>query len=76
LSNAIPVRDYERVVDDLKYIRATIERFDGGRWRSRTTCRTGGEAPARPAGAATAATHSTEIYWFARSAAAVAMYFE
>jgi Bacterial PH domain len=30
---------------------------------------------ARPAGAATPANHSTEIYWFAR-AAAVAMYFE
>jgi hypothetical protein len=75
--NAIPVRDYERVVDDVKYIRATIERFEGGRWRSRTTCRSGGEAPARPAGAATPANHSTEIYWFARSAAAaVAMYFE
>src|SRR6202790_3046842 len=41
-----------------------------------TTCRSGGEAPARPAGAATPANHSTEIYWFARSAAAVAMYFE
>jgi hypothetical protein len=36
----------------------------------------GGEAPARPAGAATPANHSTEIYWFPRSAAAVAMYFE
>ena len=44
---------------------------------SGTTCRSGGEAPARPAGAATPANHSTEIYWFARSAAAaVAMYFE
>jgi hypothetical protein len=53
--NAIPVRDYERVVDDVKCIRATIERFEGGR---------------------TPANHSTEIYWFARSAAAVAMYFE
>ena len=34
--NAIPVRDYERVVDDVKCIRATIERFEGGRWRSTT----------------------------------------
>ena len=67
---------YERVVDDVKCIRATIERFEGGRWRSPTTCRSGGDAPARPAGAATPANHSTEIYWFARSAAAVAMYFE
>jgi hypothetical protein len=69
---------YERVVDDVKDIRATIERFEGGRWRSRTTCRSGSEAPARPAGAATPANHSTEIYGFARSAAAaaVAMYFE
>ena len=72
--NAIPVRDYERVVDDVKYIRATIEHSKAGRWSSRTTCRSGGEAPARPAGAATPANHSTEIYWFARSAAA--MYFE
>ena len=31
--NAIPVRDYERVIDDVKCIRATIERFEGGRWR-------------------------------------------
>src|SRR5262249_19289473 len=53
--NAIPVRDYERVVDDVECIRATIERFQGGRWRS-TTCRSGGEDPARPAGAATPAT--------------------
>jgi len=36
------------VVDDVKYIRATIERFEGGRWRSRTTCRSGGEAPLGP----------------------------
>src|ERR1700730_15513443 len=43
---------------------------------SGTTCRSGREAPARPAGAATPANHSTEIYWFARSAAAVAMYFD
>ena len=50
----IPVRNYERVVDDVK-------RID-------------------PAGAATSANHSTEIYWFAGSAAAAAavaaMYFE
>src|SRR5437879_10438543 len=43
--NAIPVRDYERVVDDVKYIRATIEHSKAGRWRSRTTCRSGVEAP-------------------------------
>jgi hypothetical protein len=72
--NAIPVRDYERVVDDVKCIRATIDRFEGGRWRKPRG--SGGEAPTRPAGAATPANHSTEIYWFARSAAAVAMYFE
>ena len=30
--SAIPVRDYERVVGDVKCIRATIERFEGGRW--------------------------------------------
>jgi hypothetical protein len=73
--NAIPVRNYERVVDDVKYIRATIERFEGGRWRSRTTCRSGGEAPARR-GCGNSCQPTTEIYWFARSAAAVAMYFE
>src|SRR6478672_1229160 len=42
---------------------------------SGTMCRSGREAPARPAGAATPANHSTEIYWFVRSAAA-AMYFD
>ena len=70
----IPVRDHERGVDDVKCICATIERFE--HWKSRTTCRSGGEAPARPAGAATPANHSTEIYWSARSAAAVTMYFK
>src|ERR1700727_40419 len=45
---------------------------------SGTTCRSGGEAPARPAGAGLLPTHLTEIYLFARSAAAVAvpMYFD
>jgi hypothetical protein len=38
--------------------------------------RSGSEDPARPAGAATPANHSTEIYLLTRSAAAVAMYFE
>src|SRR3984885_7804156 len=32
--------------------------------------------PLGPRGAATPSNHSTEIYWFARSASAVAMYFE
>jgi hypothetical protein len=32
--------------------------------------------PRSARGAATPANHSTEIYWFARSAAAVSMYFE
>ncbi len=39
-------------------------------------CRSGGEAPARPAGAATPANRAMEIYSSAGSAAAVAMYFE
>ena len=74
--NAIPVHDYERVVDDVKCIRATIERFEVGRWRRRTACRSGSEAPAWPERVATPTNNSTEIYLFARSAAAVAMYFE
>jgi hypothetical protein len=73
--NAIPVRNYERVVDDVKYIRATIEHSKAG---------AGGAAPRAAAAVrpslgqrvATPANHLTEIYWFARSAAAVAMYFE
>jgi hypothetical protein len=72
--NTIPVRDDERVVDDQRCSHATIERLEGGRWRS--TCRSGGEDPGRSAGAATAANPATQIYWFAGSAAAVAMYFE
>ena len=41
--NALPVRDHERGVDDIKCIRATIEQFEGGHWKSRTTCCSGGE---------------------------------
>src|SRR5262249_50589235 len=41
------------------------ERFEGGRWRSPTTCRSGADAALCPRGAATPANHSTEIYWFA-----------
>ena len=39
-------------------------------------CRSGGKALARPERASTPTNNSTEIYLFARSAAAVAMYFE
>jgi hypothetical protein len=70
-----PVRDHERVVDDIKCIRATIERFEGGHWKSRITCCSGGEAPLGPR-CGNSRHHSTEIYWSARSAAAVTMYFK